>query len=80
MTRTVNEVEEIVNSFGYILLSEYSGKNKKRTEKVFKESKYRDRIKKKFAKKNGTYIEIDLRKIKTTEQAIGYVEDIISKL
>ncbi len=44
----------------------------------FKESKRRDKIKKQFAKKHGTYIEIDLRKIKTTEEAIDYIEGFIN--
>ncbi len=48
-------------------------------EEEFEYQKYKDRLKKNFAKKNGTYIEIDLRKIKTIEQAIGYVEDILQK-
>lgn len=47
------------------------------TKEYFEDCKYRDKIKKQYAKKNGTYIEIDLRKIKTTEQAIEY---IVSKL
>lgn len=33
-----------------------------------------DNLKKNFARKNGIYIEIDLRKIKTIEQAINYIE------
>ena len=48
-----------------------------RSEKDFEDSKYRDKIKKKYAKENGTYVEVDLRKIKTTEQAIEYIEKII---
>jgi hypothetical protein len=51
-----------------------------KTEDVFEESKKRDRIKKKFAKKNGKYIGIDLRRIKTTEEAIHYIENILTKL
>lgn len=43
----------------------------------FENQKRRDRIKKKFAKKNGTYIEIDLRKIKTIDEAIKYVTAIV---
>lgn len=46
----------------------------------FESQKYRDKIKKKYARKNGTYIEVDLRKTKTTEQAIEYVEKIINKM
>jgi hypothetical protein len=36
-----------------------------------------DRIKRKYAKKNGTFIEIDLRKIRTTKKAISYFESFI---
>ena len=44
-----------------------------KTIENFENCKNRDKIKKKYAKKNGIYIEIDLRKIKTTEEAINYV-------
>ena len=40
----------------------------------FEYSKKKDKMKKKFAKKNGIYIEIDLRKVKTVEQSISIVE------
>jgi len=43
-------------------------------EKVLTEQRSRDRIKKNYARKNGIYIEIDLRKIKTIEEAIQYIE------
>lgn len=43
----------------------------------FEYQKYRDKLKKEFAKANGIFIEIDLRKIKFLEQAIKYVENII---
>lgn len=49
-------------------------------EKEFEYQKYKDELKKKFAKKNGTYIEVDLRKIKTTEQAIEYILNIVERL
>jgi DNA-directed RNA polymerase subunit RPC12/RpoP len=45
----------------------------------FENQKYRDRIKRKYARKNGVYIEIDLRKSKTVEKAIAYIENSISK-
>ena len=45
-----------------------------KTKEGFKESQNRDKIKKRYAKKSGTYIEIDLRKIKTIEQAIECVK------
>lgn len=44
-----------------------------KTEKEFEDSKYRDKLKKDFAKKYGQYIEIDLRKIKNVEDAIKHV-------
>lgn len=40
----------------------------------FKYSKYKDKIKRNFACKNGNYVEIDLRKIKTYQDAIAYIE------
>lgn len=56
--------------------------NKKGTtpEEEFEYQKHKDRLKRRFARKHGTYIEIDLRKIKTTEQAIEYVESILKTL
>lgn len=51
-----------------------SKKNNTSPEEEFEKSKVRDKIKKKYAKENGIYIEIDLRKIKTTEEAIDHVE------
>lgn len=47
------------------------GNNKKLR---WKRRKYIDAEKKKYAKQNGKYIEIDLRKIKTTQDAIAYIE------
>lgn len=44
-------------------------------EEEFEYQKYKDEIKKSFAKKNGIYIEIDLRKINTIKGAIEYVEN-----
>jgi hypothetical protein len=58
----------------HIMQSKISGKTQ---EEEFKYQKHKDRMKKKFAKKNGTYIEIDLRKIKTTEQAIKHIEQTL---
>lgn len=46
-------------------------------EEVFKHQKHLDRLKRRFARKNGTYIEIDLRKIKTTQEAVEYIDSII---
>ena len=43
----------------------------------FEHCKKLDRMKRKRCRKNGIYIEVDLRKIKTIEQAIEYVESKI---
>jgi hypothetical protein len=40
---------------------------------VFEYNQYRDQLKKEFAEEHGTFIEIDLRKIKTTKQAIEFI-------
>lgn len=48
-----------------------------RTKENFNYSKEKDKMKRKFAKKNGTYIEIDLRKIKTLNEAILYIESFL---
>lgn len=45
-----------------------------RTIENFEYSKKKDKMKKKYAEKNGIYVEIDLRKIKTTEEAIKYID------
>ncbi len=50
-----------------------------KTKEDFEKRKHLDKIKKKFAKKNGVYIEIDLRKINTLEDAIEYVEKDMEK-
>lgn len=50
-----------------------------KTRDSFEYNKQLDRKKRKFARKNGIYVEVDLRKIKTTEQAIEYIETIINK-
>lgn len=52
-----------------------SRENNTTPEEELKYQKWKDKIKKKFAKKNGIYIEIDLRKIKTTEKAIEFIYD-----
>lgn len=41
---------------------------------------YRDKLKKQYAEENGIFIEIDLRKIKTVEQAIEKIEKIIGEI
>lgn len=48
-------------------------------EEEFNAQKERDKIKKNFAKKNGTYIEIDIRKFEEPEKAIVYIEKILEK-
>lgn len=50
-----------------------------KTKENFEKRKYLDKIKKKFMKKNGFYIEIDLRKQKTIEEWILYIETKINK-
>lgn len=54
----------------------YAYKKGTTPEKEFEYQKYKDKLKIKFARKNGIYIEIDLRKIKTLEQAKEYIEKI----
>jgi len=49
-------------------------------EEEFEYQKWKDKIKKRFAKKNGVYIEIDLRKTKTIESAIKHVENVLKTL
>ncbi len=44
-----------------------------RTEEEFKYQKKKDKMKRKFARQYGSYVEIDLRKIKTTEDAIQFI-------
>lgn len=54
--------------------------NGKTPEENFEYQKKKDILKQKFAKKNGIYIEIDLRKVKTVEKAIEKIERKIEKL
>ena len=52
----------------------------KNNRTVLEEFEYRkklDRMKRKFARKNGIYIEIDLRKIKTVEEAIKHIQEYL---
>lgn len=44
-----------------------------KTEKDFENRKRLDRLKRKYARKNGQYIEIDLRKISNIDEAIEYL-------
>ena len=49
-----------------------------KTEDEFRYNKMKDRLKRKFAKQHGIYIEIDLRKIKNIEKAIEKINKEIS--
>ena len=51
-----------------------ANKNATSAQEEFKYQKHRDNVKRRYAKKFGIYIEIDLRKIKTLEQAIMQLE------
>jgi hypothetical protein len=44
-------------------------------EQEFQSQKYRDKVKKAYAKRHGIYIEVNLMKIKTVEEAIAYIEE-----
>jgi hypothetical protein len=44
----------------------------------FEYQQYKDKLKRDWCENQGVYIEIDLRKIKTTEQALDYIGGIIS--
>jgi len=50
-----------------------------KTEDNYQKTRNRDKIKKKYMKKNGLYIEIDLRKKKSLEDWIVYIEKQIRK-
>lgn len=60
--------------------TQLSKKNGRTPVEEFEYQKHLDRLKRRFARKHGTYIEIDLRKTKTVEQAIEYVESILKTL
>ena len=47
-----------------------------KTKKVFEDYKYRDKIKKQHAKRNGTFVDIDIRKY-DFENAISYIESFM---
>lgn len=55
-------------------------KNWHKTLDKFEYEKERDRMKRKYARKNGKYIEIDLRKIKSTEEAIAKIDLFLQKI
>lgn len=50
-----------------------------KTKEKFEYNKKLDKLKKNFAKKNGKYIEVDLRKVKTIEEAIELIEFNMNK-
>jgi hypothetical protein len=54
-----------------------ANKNNTNIEEEFKNRKKLDKIKKKFANNNGIYIEIDIRKIKSIEQTIKNIKNVI---
>lgn len=54
-----------------------STKNGTTPEEEFEYQKKKDRMKRKYARKNGIYIEVDLRKIKTIEEAIIFIQKFI---
>ena len=60
-------------------VSKMASKKGTNVEEEFEYKKYLDKIKKEFAKKNGTYIEIDIRKFEQPEKAIFYIENILEK-
>jgi hypothetical protein len=51
----------------------------KSSKKHFLQRKFLDNLKRNYARKRGTYIEIDLRTIKNTKQAISYIENKIKE-
>lgn len=51
-----------------------------RSDAEFIKAKELDKIKASYAKKQGIYIEIDLRKIKTVDEAIVLIRDTIRKI
>lgn len=54
-----------------------SKKNNITPREEFEYQKKKDRMKRKFARKHGVYIEVDLRKIKTVEEAIQHIENYL---
>lgn len=70
----INGIYIEINGEQHYIFSKFFHK----TKEDFEDCKYRDKIKKKYAQKYGTYIEVDLRKIKTTEEAIIYIENKIN--
>lgn len=49
-----------------------------KTKERFQRRLDADSLKKRFAEENGRYVEVDLRKIQTTQEAIQYIESIIA--
>lgn len=73
---------EIHGEHHYILHDWHNRQSKKNGTSPLEEfeyQKHKDGLKRRFARKHGAYIEIDLRKIKTTEKAIEYIENILEQ-
>ncbi len=51
-----------------------------KNKEEFEKRKSLDKLKKKFAKKNGKYIEVDLRKIKNTQEAIKLIKEKMGEI
>lgn len=51
-----------------------------KTDEEFEYRQYLDEIKKQYCQENGLYIEVDLRKIKTTNDAIIYIEQKLQEV
>ncbi len=51
--------------------------NKTVPEEEFNYQKHKDKLKKRFARKNGIYVEIDIRKIKNTDAAMEFIKNKI---
>ncbi len=51
-----------------------------KTQEQFEYRQYLDQIKKQYCQENGLYIEVDLRKIKTTNDAIIYIEQKLQEV
>lgn len=49
------------------------------SDETFKYRKWKDKVKKRYAQNNGIYIAVDLRKIKTIEDAIEYLEECLDE-
>ena len=74
---------EINGEQHYKLNSWHKSLSKKRgtsPEEEFEYQKYKDKIKKKFAKRNGFFIEINIKKFKSSQESICYIESSLNKI